>query len=276
RTTLGVPLRREGRTIGAITVYRTEVRPFSARQITLLQTFADQAGIAIENVRLFRELEARNAELTESLEQQTATAEILRAISGSTTDIQPVFEAIAENAVRLSGALFGSVYRFDGELIHMVADHNYPSAALEFSRRSFPTRPSRQTFTGRVILERTVVHVPDVSQDRERLQARDVAEVVGFRSALSVPMLREGSPIGAITVFRGSAGPFSDKHIALLQTFADQAVIAVENARLFKELEARTGELTRSVDQLTALGEVGRAVSSTLELETVLATIVSR
>ncbi|PYO51401.1 MAG: hypothetical protein DMD83_27680, partial [Candidatus Rokuibacteriota bacterium] len=131
-------------------------------------------------------------------------------------------------------------------------------------------------FTGRAILERAVVHVPDVSQDRERLLALDLAEVVGFRSALSVPMLREGSPIGAITVFRGTAGPFSDKHVALLQIFADQAVIAIENVRLFSELRERTTQLTHSVEQLTALGEVGRAVSSTLDLEALLDTIVAR
>jgi GAF domain-containing protein/CheY-like chemotaxis protein len=262
RTSLAVPLLREGTAIGTIFVFRTEVRPFSDAQIALLQTFADQAVIAIENVRLFKELEARNADLTEALEQQTATAEILRAISGSTTDVQPVFEAIAENAVRLSGALFGSVQRFDGELIHEAALHNYSPAALEFSRRNFPIRPSRQAFSGRAILDRAVVHVPDVSQDRERLHARALAEVVGVRSALSVPMLREGSPIGAITVFRNAVGPFSDKHIALLQTFADQAVIAIENARLFRELEARNADLTEALDRQTATAEILRVIGT--------------
>ncbi len=261
RTSLAVPLLRADDAIGTIFLFRSEVRPFSDKQVALLQTFADQAVIAIENVRLFKELEARNAEVTEALEQQTATGEILRAISGSTTDVQPVFEAIAENAVRLSGALFGSVYRFDGELIHMAADYNYPLAALEFSRRTFPTRPSRESFTGRAILAGAVVHVPDVSQDRERLHARDLAEMVGFRSALSVPMLREGVPIGAITVFRGAVGPFSDKHIALLQTFADQAVIAVENVRLFKALEARNRDLTEALDRQTATAEILRVIS---------------
>ena len=276
RTVVATPLLREETPIGAITIRRMEVRPFTEKEITLLETFADQAVIAIENVRLFRELEARNRDLTEALEQQTATGEILRVISSSPTDVQPVFQTIAASAVRLSGALFGSVYRFDGELIHMVAHHNYPAAALEFSQRSFPTPPNRQVFTGRAILERAVVHVPDVSQDQERLLARDLAEVVGFRSALSVPMLREGSPIGAITVWRSAVGPFSDQHVTLLQTFADQAVIAVENVRLFKELQARTNELTRSVGELTALGDVSRALSSTLDLETVLQTIVTR
>jgi GAF domain-containing protein len=276
RSMLAVPLLREGVPIGVICAFRLEVRPFPEQQIALLRTFADQAVIAIENVRLFTELQEKNRALTEALEQQTATAEVLRAISSSTIDAQPVFETIAESAVSLSGALFGSVYRFDGELIHMAARYNYPAAALEFSQRFFPAVPSRQSFTGRAILERAVVHVPDVSRDQERLLARNLAEVVGFRSALSVPMLRDGAPIGAITVFRSVVGPFSDQHVALLRTFADQAVIAIENERLFKELEARTAALARSVEQLTALGEVGRAVSSTLDLETVLTTIVSR
>jgi signal transduction histidine kinase len=244
--------------------------------VELLKTFADQAAIAIENVRLFTELQGKNRALTEALEQQTATGEVLRAISHSAMDAQPVFQTIAESAVRLSGALFGSVYRFDGELIHMTAHYNYPPVALEFSRRFFPAPASRQSFTGRAILERAVVHVPDVSEDVERLQARDLADAAGFRSVLSVPMLRDGAPIGAITVWRSVLGLFSDQHVALLQTFADQAVIAIQNERLFRELETRTAALTRSVDQLTALGEVGRAVSSTLDLETVLTTIVAR
>ena len=275
RATIGVPLLRDGRAIGSFTVYRTEPRPFSESEIALLQTFADQAVIAIENVRLFKELEARNIELTEALEQQSATGEILRVISRSPTDIQPVFQTIAESAVRLSGALFGSVYRFDGELIHMVAQHNYPAAALEFSQRIFPAPPNRQIFTGRAILDRAVVHVPDVSLDPERLLIRDLAERVGFRSVLSVPMLREGSPIGAITVWHSAVAPFSDKHVALLQTFADQAVIAVENVRLFRELEARNFDLTEALEQQTATSEVLKVISrSTFDLGPVLDTLI--
>jgi signal transduction histidine kinase len=276
RTILSAPLIREGVAIGVIQLRRAEASAFADKQITLLQTFANQAVIAIENVRLFTELQEKNRALTETLEQQTATGEVLRAISHSAMDAEPVFQTIAESAVRLSGALFGSVYRFDGELIHLTAHYNYPPAALEFSRRFFPAPVSRQSFTGRAILARAVVHVPDVSEDPERLQARDLADAAGFRSVLSVPMLRDGAPIGAITVWRSVRGLFSDQHVALLQTFADQAVIAIQNERLFRELEGRTAALTRSVDQLTALGEVGRAVSSTLDLATVLTTIVSR
>ena len=255
RSALFTPMFRDGRPIGLITVGRRDPGPFSEEEMRLMGTFADQAVIAVENVRLFTELQVKNqalteahAQVTETLEQQTATSEILRVISSSPTDVQPVFETITESAVQLSGALFGSVYRFDGELIHLVAHHNYPSAALEFSQRTFPMAPSRQVFTGRAILERAVVHVPDVSQDQELTLVRDLAAVVGFQSVLSVPLLREGSPIGAITVWRSAVGPFSDKHVALLQTFADQAVIAVESV-----LELADFDLPSAIDNALIL-----------------------
>jgi len=275
RTVLSVPMLRDGDPTGAITVSRQTVAPFSDAQIALLQTFADQAVIAIENVRLFRELEARNSDLTEALEQQTATSEILRVISRSQTDVQPVFDTIVRSAVRLCDGLFGTLWRFDGELIHFAAQHNFTPEALEEVRRVFPVRPTRGLGSGRAILDRAVVHIPDVEVDPE-YQHQALRRALGQRSGLWVPMLREGAPIGVIAVARAEPGPFSDNEIELLKTFADQAVIAVENVRLFKELQARTGELTQSVQQLTALGEVSRAVSSTLDVETVLDTIVSR
>jgi GAF domain-containing protein len=276
RTMLATPLLREGVPVGAITISREELRLFSARQIGLLETFADQAVIAIENVRLFQELQARNRDLTEALDQQTATSEVLRVISRSQADVQPVFDTIAANALRLCGATFSAVFRFDGELVHLVSLHNLSDAeGIEAIRRAFPMPASRGGSAARAILTQAVVRIPDVREDPE-YQLRGVAQVAHYRSLLSVPMLREGQPVGAITVAGASLGAFSERQVDLLQTFADQAVIAIENARLLTELRARTQELTRSVDQLTALGEVGRAVSSTLDLETVLTTIVSR
>ncbi len=281
RSIITVPMLHQGRGIGVIAVARPEPGAFSPEQIQLLKTFADQAVIAIENVRLFTELQEKNralieahAQVTESLEQQTATSEILRVISSSPTDVQPVFDTIARSAVKLCDALGGNVQRFDGELMHLVASHNWAPEGLELARRRLPIRPTRSRGAGRAVLSRAVVHIPDVLEDPE--YSPDAALAGGWRTILSVPMLREGNPVGAITVTRAEAGPFSENQIELLKTFADQAVIAIENVRLFKELEARTAELTQSVEKLTALGEVSRAVSSTLDVETVLDTIVSR
>jgi GAF domain-containing protein len=260
RATLSVPLIREGEVTGVIQLRRLEPDPFTDRQIALLQTFADQAVIAIENVRLFTELGSRNHDLTESLEQQTATADILGVISSTPTDVQPVLDAVAENSARLCGALFGSVYLFDGELIDMRAQFNYSPVALERSRQFFPTPPHRQVFTGRAILDRAVIHVPDVQGD-PAYAGQDFAREVGFRSVLSVPMLRDGHPIGAITVWRAEVGSFTDRQIALLQTFADQAVIAIENVRLFSELQASNRELTTALDQQTATSDILRVIS---------------
>src|SRR5439155_8223533 len=252
-----------------------EAGPFSDTEVDLLKTFADQAVIAIENVRLFKELEARNHELTETLEQQTATGEILRVISRSQADVQPVFDTIVRSAVKLCDGLFSALFQFDGELLHFVAQHNFTPEALERMHRTYPTRPTRTLGSGRAILERAVAHILDVELDPE-YQHLTLSRAIGHRSSLSVPMLREGAPIGVIWVARAEPRPFTDSEIELLKTFADQAVIAVENVRLFKELQARTGELTQSVEKLTALSEVSRAVSSTLDVETVLNTIVSR
>jgi GAF domain-containing protein len=268
RTLLNVPLVSGARCLGAISLYRREVRAFTEKEIALLQTFADQAVIAIENVRLFNETK-------EALEQQTATAEILRVISQSPTDVQPVFEAIAAKALDLCKAWTSIVVRFDGELVHLAATHSLSPDAVESLRQSFPMPPSRGTGAARAVLSRAIVYISDIREDPEYgLQA--AAQAGGYLSVLAVPMLRQGQPIGAVAVGGAEAGAFSQKQVTLLQTFADQAVIAVENVRLFQELRVRTEELGRSVEQLTALGEVGRAVSSTLDLQTVLTTIVSR
>jgi two-component system, NtrC family, sensor kinase len=221
---------------------------------------------------LFTELQQKNealtqahAQVTESLDQQTATSEILRVISRSQTDVQPVFDTIVQSAVRLCAGLFGALFQFDGELLHMVAHHNYTPEALEAAHRVYPARPSRDHGSVRAIVERAVVHIPDVELDPEH-QHPGLRRAIGQRSGLFVPMLREGDPIGVIMVARPEPGPFSNNEIELLKTFADQAVIAIENVRLFKELEARTQDLTRSVGELRALGEIGQAISSTLDL----------
>ena len=220
--------------VGVLNARRTEVRPFTPAQIKLLETFADQAVIAIENVRLFKELQERNRDLTEALEQQTATSEILRVISSSPTDVQPVFDTIVRNATQLCQGSGCSVVRFDGELVHLVAQHNVSAEVRDFMQRLFPRQPTRESAMERAILDSTVIHVPDVFSDAEH--RRDITVLGGDRARLAAPLLRDGHPIGAIGVSRSHPGPFTDNQIALLKTFADQAVIAIENVRLFKEL----------------------------------------
>jgi signal transduction histidine kinase len=254
RAQLSVPLMREGTAIGTISLRRTEARLFTERQVALLKTFADQAVIAIENVRLFTELEARNRDLT-------ATSEILRVISSSPTDVQPVFDTIVRSAVALCGGLFSTLFQLDGDMLHILATHNLTPEALEVLHCAYPARPTRALVAGRAILERAVVHIPDIELDRES-QQRTIARAVGWRSALIVPMLRDGTPMGVITVGRAEAGPFSDNQIELLKTFADQAVIAIENVRLFKELEARNRDLTEALQQQTATAEILRVIAS--------------
>jgi GAF domain-containing protein/DNA-binding response OmpR family regulator/anti-sigma regulatory factor (Ser/Thr protein kinase) len=263
RTILAVPLLREGVPIGAVSLWRRDVRPFSEKQVDLVKTFADQAVIAIENVRLFQALESRNRDLTEALEQQTATSEILRIISSSPSDVQPVFDTIAASAVSLCDGLFSGVYRFDGDLIHLVAHHNWTDVGLEAAHRAYPRAPSRETQVATAILDRSVVEVRDFEKDPGVPEVtRELARALGYRSDLVVPMLREGHSIGAIVVARAEAGPFSTRQIHLLKTFADQAVIAIENVRLFQELEARNSELTEALEQQTATSEVLRAIST--------------
>ncbi len=282
RSVLVAPMLRKGEPIGAIAVGRPESGLFSDKQSELLQTFAEQAVIAIENERLFTELQGKNralaqahAQVTETLERQTATGEILRVISASLADTQPVFDIIAASALRLCGAGYGQVALYDGVWLHQGAVHNVNPEGVEALRHRFPMHANDGSAMGRAIQTRAVVTIPDVLQDPAYAFKGELA-TMGFRSILAVPMLRKGEPIGAIAVGRPEPGLLSDRQIELLQTFAEQAVIAIENVRLFKELQARTAELTRSVNQLTALGEVGQAVSSTLDLETVLTTIVTR
>jgi GAF domain-containing protein len=276
RSLLGVPLLRNGEPIGTVNIGRVAPGPFADNQVELLRTFADQAVIAIENVRLFTELQARNRDLTRALDQQTSTSEILRAISSAHTDAQPVFDTIVQSAARLCNAANAAVFRVEGGMLYHPANYGGALEPLTSARARFPRPVGMDTAPGQAILARSAIQIPDVEDPSVTAPVREAGHVLGFRSCVAVPMLSAGEAVGAIVVTRRPPGLFSDAEVELLKTFTDQAVIAIENVRLFKELGARTADLTRSVEQLTALGEVGRAVSSTLDLETVLTTIVSR
>ena len=244
RTLLAVPMLKDDRLMGAIVIYRREVRPFEEKQIKLLENFAAQAVIAIENARLLNELRQRTTDLTEALEQQTATSEVLQVISSSPGDPQPVFQAMLKNAVRLCEAKFGHIYRWDGDALHLVATQNTPVAFAE-ARKSSPFRPSAETPTGRMIANKAVVHAADLRAEKAYAD-RDPwiiagVELGGVRTVLMVPMLKDNELIGAFSVYRQEVRPFTDKQIALVQNFAAQAVIAIENARLLNELREVTG-----------------------------------
>ncbi|MEO9161165.1 MAG: GAF domain-containing protein [Casimicrobiaceae bacterium] len=267
RAIVALPILREGTPIGGIAVSRPRPEPFSDAKIGLLKSFADQAVIAIENVRLFNETR-------EALEQQTASADILKVISGSLTDPQPVFDMIARRAMELCGANLSGVFKFDGALMHLVAHQGLDPAGSVAYERTFPMPPGRHSAIGRAIGEGTTAHVPDIGADPEYRLA-SMAKEMKYRSTLAVPMLRDGEVIGGIAVARGTVGPFPDDQVRLLRTFADQGAIAISNVRLFEEVAARTEALQRSVEEMRALGEVGQAVSSTLDIDTVLLTIIT-
>jgi two-component system, NtrC family, sensor kinase len=272
RTILAVPLLRGSEAIGSIFVRRKEVRPFTDNQIELVETFADQAVIAIENVRLFDEVQARTRELSEALEHQTATSEVLSVISRSPTDAQPVFDAIVESAARLCEAVFSVVWLYDGELLQVAATHNFTPEVLNKLFKMYPAQPDRSTVGGRAVLEGKIAHLPDLLADPE--YSHELALAGNWRASLAVPMLHDGKSVGAISVGKAEPVPFSERQIQLLTTFADQAVIAIENVRLFTEVQASNRDLRESLQQQTATADVLKVISrSTFDLQNVLDTL---
>jgi GAF domain-containing protein len=267
RSSIAVPMLKDNELVGALFIYRTEVRPFTEKQIDLVRNFAAQAVIAIENTRLLNELR-------ESLEQQTATSQVLGVISSSPTDVQPVFETIANNSVNLCGAGYCIVYSFDGEMIDVVAHYNLERVAIDALHQIWPMTPKPQALVGRIILERDVLHIADVAAEPNYTFANTSQAVLGIRTFLGVPMLRDGQPIGAIGLYRREVKPFSDRQIELVKAFAEQAVIAIGNVRLFDEVQARTRDLSESLQQQTATADVLKVISrATFDLQVVLDTL---
>jgi GAF domain-containing protein len=281
RTLAVVPMIKDGEVIGTLGIYRRDVRRFADKQIELLGNFARQAVIAIENTRLLNELKQRTADLTESLQQQTATSEVLAIISSSPGELEPVFQAMLANATRVCGAEFGTLVLCEqnGGLRH-GALYNLPDDFMEMVRRDPVFFPPAGGPVDLMLQTKQVVHVADLREEpvyqAGAPSTRALVELAGARTLLVVPMLKEGELVGAISIFRQDVRPFTNKQINLLNNFANQAVIAIENVRLLNELRDRTTELGRSVEELQALGQVSQAVNSTLDLVTVLSTIVSR
>ena len=273
RSVAGVPLLREDKVEGALMVGRAEPGPFDSRQIELLQTFADQAVIAIENVRLFDEVQARTRDLSEALMQQTATADVLKAISRSAFDLDTVLETLIATAVRLCDATYGEIFRRHGDFYRYAASRMDVDPAYLHHERAAEIAPGRGTLVGRVALENRAVEIVDAWTDPEYAE-KEEARVGNVRAMLGVPLMRDGEMIGAFALARAEPIPFSQRQVDLVATFADQAVIAIENVRLFDEVQAKTRDLEESLQQQTATANVLKVISrSAFDLQAVLTTL---
>jgi class 3 adenylate cyclase len=268
RSQVTVPMLKDDALIGAIVIYRQEVRPFTDKQVELVQNFAAQAVIAIENARLLNELRQRTADLSASLEQQTATSEVLQVISSSPAQLEPVFETMLANATRICEAKFGILYRCEGDALRTVAMHDAPQAFVEVRRNNPIVRPNPDTTVGRAMTTKQPLQIANILEELDPLDARaaHLPKLAGARTVLAVPMLKENELVGAFVIYRTEVRPFNDKQIALLQNFAAQAVIAIENTRLLNELRERTEEVVklnqqlemRVADQVNEIERMGR------------------
>src|SRR5262245_10610570 len=272
RSIVAVPMLQAGRPIGAIAVSRPEVGYFPERQIELLKTFADQAVIAIENARLFDEVQERKRELSDTLEQQTATSEVLKVISSSPGELEPVFQAMLANATQLCAAKFATLYLCEGDAFRTVAMYNVPPALAEIRRRDPLFRPESGSALYRVRSSKRMVHIPDITVEPGYIERQPrfvtAVELGGFRAMLAVPMIKDGNLGGVIVIYRQETGTFSDKQIELAQNFAAQAVIAIENTRLLNELRESLQQQTATADALKVISR------SAFNLQTVLDTLV--
>jgi GAF domain-containing protein len=275
RTILEVPMLKDDDLVGAVVIYRTEVRRFDDREIALIKDFAAQAVIAIENARLLNELRQRTTDLTSSLEQQTATSNVLEVISRSALDLQAVFDTVAESSVRLCGADRGFIFRFDGELLRMAASFNVSQELKEFAERN-PLRPGRQSASARAALERRTVYILDCLADPEYTYGGKDKDIETVRTNLAVPIIKGDDLLGVTLIYRLEVAPFTDRQIALVETFADQAAIAIDNVKLLDQLRQRTRDLTEALEQQTATADVLKVISrSQFDLQLVLDNLIN-